>query len=178
VLWGPEYRLIKKEKPIFSRKAKSGVVRYYLADNFYEFWFRFMSRFQALREINQKERAFEKIWEMLPEYEGFKLEALIKRIFIELNPFDLEFNQVGRHWDRKGENEIDLILLDDDSGRAYVVEVKRSLAKSLKKDEKIKLYTKVASVIPLANYDVHYLYAGIDGQDIVIVDENNKRFVL
>lgn len=172
------YRLIKKEKPIFSRKAKSGVVRYYLADNFYEFWFRFMSRFQALREINQKERAFEKIWEMLPEYEGFKLEALIKRIFIELNPFDLEFNQVGRHWDRKGENEIDLILMDDDSGNAYVVEVKRSLAKSLKKDEKIKLYTKAASVIPLANYDVHYLYAGIDDQDIVIVDENNKRFVL
>jgi len=170
--------LIKKEKPIFSRKAKSGVVRYYLADNFYEFWFRFMSRFQALREINQKERAFEKIWEMLPEYEGFKLEALIKRIFIELNPFDLEFNQVGRHWDRKGENEIDLIFMDDDSGKAYVVEVKRSLAKSLKKDEKIKLYTKVASVIPLANHEVHYFYAGIHNQDIVIIDENNKKFVL
>ena len=42
------YRLIKKEKPIFNRKAKGGVVRYYLADNFYEFWFRFMSRYQAL----------------------------------------------------------------------------------------------------------------------------------
>ncbi len=172
------YRLIKKETPIFSRKEKSSAVRYYLADNFYEFWFRFMSRFQALREINQKERAFEKIWEMLPDYEGFKLEALIKRIFIELNPFNLEFNQVGRHWDRKGENEIDLVLVDDESGRAYVVEVKRSLVKSLKKDEKIKLYTKAASVIPLANYDVHYLYAGIDDQDIVIIDENNNRFVL
>ena len=56
-------------------------IRYYLGDNFYEFWFRFMSRFQALREINQKERAFEKIWQLLPDYEGFKLEALIKRIF-------------------------------------------------------------------------------------------------
>jgi AAA+ ATPase superfamily predicted ATPase len=172
------YRLIKKEAPIFSRKEKSSAVRYYLADNFYEFWFRFMSRFQALREINQKERAFEKIWEMLPDYEGFKLEALIKRIFIELNPFNLEFNKIGRHWDRKGENEIDLVLVDDESGKAYVVEVKRSLEKSLKKDEKIKLYTKAASVIPLANYDVHYLYAGIDEQDIVIIDENDKRFVL
>lgn len=172
------YRLVKKETPLFSKPTKSGMNRYYMADNFYEFWFRFISRFQALKEINRKEKAFEKIWKLLPEYEGYKLEALIKRIFIEINPFNIEFTRVGRYWDRQGENEIDLILADDDSKTAYVVEVKRNLSKSLKKEEKIKVYTKAAAVSPLAGYDIHYLFAGIDNEDIVIVGEDDKRFVL
>ncbi len=170
------YRLVKKETPLFSKPTKSGLNRYYLSDNFYEFWFRFISRFQALKEINRKEKAFEKIWQLLPEYEGFKLEALIKRIFIEINPFDLEFTRIGRYWDRQGENEIDLILTDDDSKTAYVVEVKRNLSKALKKEEKIKVYTKTAAVTALRNYNVHYLFAGIDNKDIVIVGEDNNRF--
>lgn len=170
------YRLVKKETPLFSKPTKSGLNRYYLSDNFYEFWFRFISRFQALKEINRKEKAFEKIWGLLPEYEGFKLEALIKRIFIEINPFDLEFTRVGRYWDRQGENEIDLILADDDSKTAYVVEIKRNLSKALKREEKIKVYTKTATVVPLRNYDVHYLFAGIDNKNIVIVAEDGSRF--
>ncbi len=170
--------MIKREKPIFSNSAKSGIQRYYLADNFFEFWFRFISRFQALREINQKEIAFEKIWEALPEYEGFKFEELIKRVFMKINPFNLEFTAVGRYWDRKGENEIDLILLDEDSGTAHVVEVKRNLSKALKKEKKIKLYNKVASVQHFNNYDIHYYFAGIDDRDIVITGEENNRFVL
>jgi hypothetical protein len=77
---------------------------------------------QSLREISRKEKAFEKIWELLPEYEGHKLEALIKRIFIELRPFDLDFSGIGRYWDRKGENEIDLAMEDEESNKAYVVD--------------------------------------------------------
>lgn len=172
------YRLVRKEMPIFSKTGKSGLRRYYLADNFYEFWFRLLSRLWALREINQKERAFEKIWESLPLYEGHKLEALIRRIFIEVNPFNMAFSCVGRYWDRKGENEIDLILTDEDSRVAHVVEVKRNLSKSLKKEEKIKLYTKVAAIPPLGDYHVHYYFAGLDNQDIVILDEHDHRFTL
>ncbi|MCP4150012.1 MAG: hypothetical protein GY757_19860, partial [bacterium] len=68
-----------------------------------------MSRFQALKEIKQEEKAFNKIRQLLPEYEGAKLEDLVKRIFIEINPFHLEFTSVGRYWDRKGENEIEIV---------------------------------------------------------------------
>ena len=172
------YHLVRKETPMFSKPSRAGINRYYIADNFYEFWFRFISRFQALKEINRKEKAFEKIWKLLPEFEGYKLETLIKRIFIEINPFAIEFTRLGRHWDRQGENEIDLILADDDSRRAYVVEVKRNLSKSLKKEEKIKVYTKAASIPVLASYDVHFLFAGIDDKNIVIVGEDGSRFVL
>jgi AAA+ ATPase superfamily predicted ATPase len=172
------YRLIRKETPVFSKTSKGGILRYYLADNFYEFWFRFMSRHQSLREINRKDRAFEKIWALLPDYEGFKLEALIKRIFVEINPFGLEFNRLGRYWDRKGENEIDLVMVDDDSETAHVVEVKRSFAKFSKPREKIKFHAKAASIKDLERYTLRYYYAGIDDGDIVIMDDDDGRFVL
>jgi len=170
------YNLVKKEKPIFSRSDKSSIQRYYFADHFYEFWFRFMSRFQALREINRKEKAFERIWELLPEYEGYKLEALIKRVFIEQNPFDIDFTRIGRYWDRKGENEIDLVLLNEETGHAYVVEVKRTLSKSLKKEEKVKLREKVSSLHELKQYTTRLFFAGIENEEIVIIDEDGKRF--
>ncbi len=172
------YRMIRREKPVLSRTARGGVQRYYPADHFFEFWFRFMSRFQALREINRKDTAFEKIWGLLPEYEGYKFEALVKRIFIEMNPFDIEFTVVGRHWDRTGENEIDLVFLEEDSRTAFVVEAKRNLKKCLKKEEKIKLYTKVGTIRALQPYDVHYFFAGIEDGEIVIVDEKDHKFVL
>jgi hypothetical protein len=95
------------------------------------------------------------------------LEALVRRIFIEINPFDMEFAKVGRYWDRKGENEIDLILVDEDSRTAHVVEVKRSLSRS-----------KVSTIGSLNDFSIRYYFAGIDNQDIVIAGEDNKRFVL
>ena len=55
-------------------------------------------------------------------------------------------------------DEIDPVLLDDDPGKAYVVEVKRMLAKPLKKDEKIKLYTKLFfNPKTVFNHFIHYL---------------------
>ena len=172
------YGLVKKESPIFSKRTKGGIQRYYFADNFYEFWFRFISRFQYLKEINRKEKAYEKIWELLPEYEGYKFEALIKRIFIEINPFDIEFTRIGRYWDRKGENEIDIIMADEDSGTAYLVEVKRNLKKTLKKEEKIKFYNKAAAIPPLKEYNIRYLFAGIENRHIVILGEKDNKFIL
>jgi len=171
------YYLVKKNKPLFG-SSKSGTQRYYLADNFFEFWFGLISRFQALKEINQKDKAFEKIWELLPQYEGLKFEALIKRIFIEINPFGLEFTTVGKYWDRKGENEIDLILADQGTRTAHVVEVKRVLAKSVKEQEKIKFYTKISTIGDLNGYSIRYYFAGMDNRDIVIAREDDERFVL
>lgn len=172
------YRLVKREKPIFSRTKKNTLLNFYLGDNFFEFWFRFISRYQALREINQTETAFKKIWEGLPKYEGIKLEELVRRIFIEINPFNLEFTAVGRYWDRKGENEIDIILLDEDSNTAHVVEVKRNLNKSLKKEEKIKFYNKIAAVEQINAYHIHYYFAGIDNHEIVIKGDMGETFTL
>jgi len=172
------YNLIYKEKPVFSRTGKSGVLRYYLADNFYEFWFRVISRFWALREINQKERAFENVWEMLPAFEGYKLETLVRRIFIEQNPFDLTFDRIGRHWDRTGDNELDLVLVDDENGLAHVVEVKRNLSKAGKAAEIRKLYQKIAAVPAFGDYKVKCYIAGLDDHSVVIQDDEGNRFVL
>lgn len=170
------YYLIKKNKPLFG-SSKSGIQRYYLADNFYEFWFSLISRFQALKEINQKDKAFEKIWDLLPQYEGMKFEGLIKQIFIEINPFGLEFTTVGKYWDRKGENEIDLILANNETRTAHVVEIKRTLAKCVKEQEKIKFYNKISTIGDLNGYSIRYYFAGVDNQDIVITREDEERFV-
>ena len=172
------YNLINKEKPVFSRTAKSGVQRYYLTDNFYEFWFRVISRFWALREINQKERAFDRVWESLPAFEGYKLETLIRRMIIERNPFELTFDRIGRHWDRTGENELDLVLVDDENRLAHVVEVKRNLSKAAKASEIRKLYGKIAAVPAFGDYEVTCYTAGLEENQIVIQNETGDRFVL
>jgi AAA+ ATPase superfamily predicted ATPase len=172
------YGLVKKESPIFSKATKINIQRYYFADNFYEFWFHFISRYQYLKEINKKKKAFEKIWALLPEYEGYKFEALIKRIFIEINPFNIEFTRIGRYWDRKGENEIDIVMVDEESRTAYLVEVKRNLKKTLKEEEKIKFYNKAAAIPPLKGYNIRYLFAGIENHQIVILENNTGKFVL
>lgn len=173
--------MIRRERPVLGKQTGPGMKRYYFADNFYEFWFRFISRFQGLKEINRKDRAFEKIRDLLPEYEGYKLENLVKRIFIELKPFDLDFTRIGRYWDRKGENEIDLVLLDEDGRKVYMVEIKRNFSKAIKGDERRKFSDKVvglAALPGLKGYTRHLLFAGIEDNDLVIMDERDNRFVL
>ena len=68
-------------------------------------------------------------------------------------------------------------MIDEDSGTAYLVEVKRNLNKALK-EEKMKFYRKAAAIPLLKDYSIHYLYAGIDNGDIVILGEKDNKFVL
>ncbi|MBN2073340.1 MAG: AAA family ATPase, partial [Actinobacteria bacterium] len=73
------YRMIERKLPITSKSPKERKGRYYISDNFLEFWFRFIESKRMLKETGRSRQAFSEIWSELPSYEGRKLEDMVMR---------------------------------------------------------------------------------------------------
>ena len=115
-----DYAIITRAQPIFAApSAKS--VRYRLNDSFLIFWFRFLFKYGFLLEIKGYDRVREIIRRDYATFSGFALERYFREKFIE----SAKWTRIGSWWDRKGENEIDLIA-ENELERTYAVcEVKR-----------------------------------------------------
>jgi len=83
------------------------------------------------------------------QFSGFALE----KYFRELAGEQPRTTQVGNWWDGKGENEIDLIALEELDKRAVIAEVKRNP----RKYSEAVLREKAIQILPyLKGYDVEY----------------------
>ena len=115
-----DYSIIKRKQPLFAKQASKNS-RYMIDDRFLLFWFRFIYRFGFLVEI----RAFDQLQDFVKRdynvFSGFALERYFQCKFAESGTWTM----IGNWWDRKGENEIDLIAEDELSGRIVIGEVKR-----------------------------------------------------
>lgn len=141
-----EYSLITKNKPMFS-KPESRKNRWSLNDNYLRFWFRFIFPNQSLIEMGKYELLREYIDKNYEQYSGFILEKYFRAKMAE----EERITAIGSYWDSKGENEIDLIALNDLDKTAIVAEVKRNP----KKIDMNLLQAKVDSIKKeLVRYDV------------------------
>ena len=115
-----QYGLIAKNQPIFERTSNK-CCRYRLNDNFFRFWFRFVFKYQYLIQV----RMFDELREVvLRDYEVFSgnaLEGLFRAQFQEKHAY----SRMGGWWDRKGENEIDLVGENEFKGTLDFYEIKR-----------------------------------------------------
>ena len=114
------FNLIERHVPIFS-KPKTKNVRYILCDNFLLFWFRFFYKYQNFIEsgaLNQLQRI---IKHDISIVEGVMLERYFRQKLKESQ----EYTQIGQYWDRKGENEIDIVAVNEIDGVADIFEVKK-----------------------------------------------------
>jgi AAA+ ATPase superfamily predicted ATPase len=116
-----EYSLIVKNKPTFS-KPESRKARWGIADNYLRFWFRFIYSNQPMIEMGKFNLLRELIDRDYEQYSGLILEKYFREKIAES---ELVTN-IGSYWDSKGENEIDLIALNDLDNTALVGEVKRN----------------------------------------------------
>lgn len=116
-----EYSLITKNKPMFS-KPESRKARWSLNDNYLRFWFRFIYPNQSLIEMGKYDLLREFIGKNYDQYSGFTLEKYFRAKMAE----EERITAIGSYWDSKGENEIDLIALNDLDKTAIVAEVKRN----------------------------------------------------
>ena len=115
-----DYAIIKRALPLFAApSAKS--VRYRLNDSFLIFWFRFIFKYGFLLEIKGFDRVREIIRRDYAAFSGFALERYFREKFIE----SARWTRIGSWWDRKGENEIDLIAENELEKTYAVCEVKR-----------------------------------------------------
>ncbi|AAL80559.1 ATP-binding protein [Pyrococcus furiosus DSM 3638] len=117
-----EADLIVREVPV-TEKGTSKRGRYYIADNFLAFWFRFI--FPNLSRIEEGTFSVEEIRDSYDHYLGLVFEKVARQFLVKLNkagnlPF--KFTKIGRWWHKN--EEIDLVALNEREKRALFVEVK------------------------------------------------------
>lgn len=123
-----EYEVIAKKQPLFARNSTKNV-RYTIEDNFFTFWFRFIYKYSYMLEIENYESLKTIINRDYETFSGVMLERYFRRVLIELQAY----TRIGGWWDRKGENEIDIVAENELNDEATFFEVKRKAA-SIDKD--------------------------------------------
>ena len=114
------YQLISKVQP-FGEKSATKNCLYRIDDCFFRFWFRFIYKYQHLIEQKMFDELVSIVERDLDVFSGFALERYFRQKFIE----EHRYTKVGGWWDRKGENEIDLVCEDETKGKLDFYEIKR-----------------------------------------------------
>jgi AAA+ ATPase superfamily predicted ATPase len=161
------YNMISRRLPVTARSVKERDGRYYMRDNFLDFWFRFVEARRNLKEIDRAEEAFVEIWEQLPVYEGRKLEDMAIRKMIEENPLEIHFTRAGKYWDRKGTVDIDAVFIDDREHKVYLFEVKINRQK-IRRQQLEDLKVKAAAIPELKGYEIILGISYIDDSGLKI----------
>lgn len=115
-----EYELIAKKQPLFEKSSIKNV-RYMIEDNFFTFWFRFIYKYNYMLEIENYESVRTIIDRDYETFSGLMLERYFRRVLVERKAY----TRIGGWWDRKGENEIDIVAENELDNRATFFEVKR-----------------------------------------------------
>ena len=118
------YELVKKVLPIFAAPSVKNSA-YRIEDMFFRFWFRYVYRNQDYIELGRYEALRAKVARDFDTFCGFALERYFFWKFVE----EAGYTRMGGWWDRKGENEIDLVCEDELSNRLDIYEVKRDPAR-------------------------------------------------
>jgi AAA+ ATPase superfamily predicted ATPase len=101
-------------------KPESRNTHWNIADNFLHFWFRFIYSNQAFIEMGKYDLLKLYITNIYEQYSGLLLEKSFRQKFAE----EEIITALGNFWDSNGENEIDLIALNDFDKTATIAEVK------------------------------------------------------
>ena len=151
-----EYSYIHHKQPMFG-KPNGRNSRWQLDDCFLRFWFRFILRNQALVEMERNDLLLEIVERDYERYSGLVLEQYFRQKWMEEERVTL----VGNYWDRSGQNEIDMIALNEIDKTAFVAEIKRQRKKfsPAEFDEKVATLSK-----ELAKYKVRQI--GLSMEDM------------
>lgn len=119
-----EYMVIRKVRPMFAKQNSQGV-KYAIDDNFLMFWFRFIESNRSLVEVGNYSLLYEIINDGYVQFSGLMLERYFRQLYRE-KP---RVTEVGNWWDRKSENEIDMIAIERYDKRVTIAEIKRQKRK-------------------------------------------------
>ena len=131
-----EYSFIKQNFPMFSGSGGRNI-RWHIADMYLRFYFRFILPHYDYVESGRPELLNRAIRNGLDEYAGRVLESYFRQRIAE----EEDYTKVGGYWNRKGDVEIDIIVLNDLEKKADVIAVKRNPKKLNMNDLKEKAET-------------------------------------
>lgn len=142
-----KYNLIRRKKPLLT-KPNSKTTAYEISDLFLQFWFRFIFPYQSLIERQLYSLLRSNINNHYNDYSGRVLEQYFKDKAMESE----QFTQVGSWWDRKGQNEIDLIAINEFNHTGIIAEVKRNPKKI-----NLDLLTEKMKALPSGDFSPYHL---------------------
>ncbi len=157
-----QFEMISKNSPLLEPNYRK--VRYKMTDRYLMFWFSFVQGNQSLLERGNFKAARE---DFLARYETFSGRAL-EQCFLEKLKASSRFSLVGSWWDRKGENEIDLIA--QDAKALYFFEIKRNPKKINIEKLRLKAHAFLERHAELKDNEI--VFRGLSLEDLVkSVDE-------
>ena len=152
-----EYGIIAKKQPLFERSSTKNV-RYMLEDNFFIFWFRFIYKYSYMIEIENYESLKTIINRDYETFSGLMLERYFRCVLIERQAY----TRIGVWWDRKGENEIDIVAENELNDEAVFFEVKRKAANIDMEvlEQKVAVFLRATG--EFKGYDISYKGLSMD----------------
>lgn len=154
-----EYEIISKINPIFEKNHQKNI-RYIIKDNFLQFWFRFIFRYQYIIEID----AYDALQQLVErDYETFS-GKILEKYFRQLMTESGEVTRIGSWWDRKGHNEIDIVAENELNKSLIIAEVKRNIKNYDEREVKEKSQVFFNSVGHFKDY--HIIYKGFSMENM------------
>lgn len=152
-----DYSIIKSIKPIFA-KPGSRTQKYFIEDNFLNFWFRYIFKNRTALEIGNYAYVKNIVKADFSTFSGLFLERYFKRKMA----LDGDFSHIGNYWEKGNLNEIDMICVNEQKKEVTFSEIK------LQKD-KIKLadlVEKSQKIIKKEFQDYTVKYQGLSLEDM------------
>ncbi len=115
------YDLLYRYRPYLAA-PNSRNVKYGIKDNFLNFWFRFIYKYRSAVEIGNISYIHEKVLADYDTYSGFILEKYFRQLYQEMGLYNI----VTNYWEKNGQNEIDLIAVNEADREIVIGEVKRN----------------------------------------------------
>ena len=149
-----DYTFISKNIPILSKQGVRNI-KWQIDDPFLRFWFRFVYPYQGLIESNQTALLLQYVTDNYMQFTGKTLE----RFYHDRAMQSGRFTRIGNWWDKKGENEIDMVALNEFEKTCVIAEIKRNP----KKLSRSTLEAKARFLLPaLTNYQITYSLLSLD----------------
>lgn len=114
-----DYCILSRYTPMFQKSNRN--IRYKIEDNFLRIWFRYIYKYSYMLEVGANKKLKVLMDRDYTTYTGRVLEKYFKEKMIEAEVY----THISSWWDRKGENEIDIIAADELEHEVTFYEVKR-----------------------------------------------------
>ncbi len=155
-----DYQIIRSVRPLLA-KPNGRVQKYLIEDNFLGFWFRFIYKYRSAIEIGNFDYVKSIVERDFNTFSGLYLE----KYFRAKMALSGKYSQVGPYWEKRNQNELDMVAINDLEKKALIAEVKLN-KKNISLDQ---LKVKSAGLLnKLVGYEI--TYAGFSPEDMFLTE--------
>jgi len=152
-----DYQIIRSIRPILA-KPDGRVQKYIIEDNFLGFWFRFIYKYRSAIEIGNYHYVRTIVERDFNTFSGPYLEKYFRAKIALSRSFSL----VGQYWEKRNQNELDIVAINDLEKKALITEVKLNKTKISLDQLKLKS-VKIMNHLP--GYEI--TWSGLSLEDVL-----------